>query len=271
MRTSTALSAFSGLAAMVAPGLAGVVIESKITDLRSQRVTRMTTLVEADRMRTDIAGADGEMSVMILRRGQDFHMIVLDRRRKEYHVMDRASLRQMQQQVGAAMAELQRQLKDLPPEQRALMEKMMGKNLGGMAAGAPPQEVTTYRAAGAGNVSGRACKKYDELRGAQKIAELCTVDPGSLGLTAADMTVFEKLSSVLEEFSRGPGGQMPARNLKLAAKQVDGFPIEYVAFDGGRPASRYEVQQVTRRSFSEADFSTGDAKRIESPFAPSRR
>ncbi len=43
------------LAALAAPaGFAGVVIQARLTDLKDQSVTKMTTLVGAERLRTDV-------------------------------------------------------------------------------------------------------------------------------------------------------------------------------------------------------------------------
>ncbi len=254
------------LAALAAPaGFAGVVIQARLTDLKDQSVTKMTTLVEAERLRTDVADSTSDTSMILVRRDGDFQMILLDRRRKQYQVMDRAALRQMSQQLSSAMAQIQEQLKNLPPEQRAMMEKMMGKQAGqpGAAAAAPK---TTFRAAGTGSVAGRPCKKYEAFEGTSKVAEVCAVAPQSLGLSAADMAVFEKLSEIFEEFTRAARQYLRTSNVKLADKQIDGFPIEYVSYQEGRPTARYEVLQVTPRSFSDADFSTGDAKLVASPW-----
>jgi hypothetical protein len=268
-KTQLAVSLLAALAAR--EGLAGVVIQARLTSLKDQSVMKMTTLFEAERLRMDIADAKSDVSLMLIRRGGDFEMIMLDRRLRQYHVMDRASLRQMSQELASAMAQIQEQLKDLPPEQRALMERMMGKQAGQLGAGAAAAPTITFRAAGAGSASGRSCKKYEAFQGASKVGELCAVAPQSLGLSAADMAAFEKLSEVFEEFGRAAGQHFQASQVKLADKQIDGFPIEWVWYEAGRPAMRYEVLDVTRRSFSEADFSTGDAKRVATPLGGVRK
>lgn len=263
--------AASLLAALAVPaGFAGVVIEARLTNLKDQSVAKMTTFVEAERFRTDMSDSRSDTSVMLIRRDGDFQMIVLDRRRKQYQVMDRAALQQMSQQVSSALAQIQEQLKNLPPEQRAMMEKMMGKQAGQLGAAAPAPK-TTFRAAGMGSVSGRPCKKYEALEGTRKVGELCAIAPKSFGLSAADMAVFEKLSEIFEEFTRAARQYLRTSDVKLADKQIDGFPIEFISYWEGRPAARYEVLEVTRRSFSDADFSTGDAKLIKSPWSRPRK
>ena len=264
-KTQLAISVLAALSPRA--GLAGVVIQARLTDLKDQSVMKMTMLVEAERLRIDLAGAKSDSSVMLIRRDGDFQMIALDRRLRQYHVMDRASLQQMSQQLSAARAQIQEQLKKLPPEQRAMMAKMMAKQAGELAA-APEM---TFRAAGTGSASGRSCKKYEAFQGASKVAELCAAAPQSLGLSAADMAMFEKLGEVFEEFTRAVRQYFQAPDVKLADKQIDGFPIEWVWYEAGRSTARYEVLDVTRRSFSEADFSTGDAKRIATPLGGPRK
>jgi hypothetical protein len=45
----------------------------------------------------------------------------------------------------------------------------------------------------------------------------------------------------------------------------DGFPIQKVTFQNGKPSERMELKSITRTSFTDADFSLGTAKKLEIP------
>jgi hypothetical protein len=68
---------------------------------------------------------------------------MLDRGTNEYREMDQQTLNQVSQQLTGAMAQLQAQLQNLPPEQRARIEQMM-KGRGPAPGGAAPAPKTTY-------------------------------------------------------------------------------------------------------------------------------
>ena len=45
----------------------------------------------------------------------------------------------------------------------------------------------------------------------------------------------------------------------------EGFPIQKTQFENGQATKRGELKSVTRVSFSDADFSLGNAKKVELP------
>ena len=45
----------------------------------------------------------------------------------------------------------------------------------------------------------------------------------------------------------------------------EGFPIQKTQYSNGQPTHRGELKSVTRATFSDADFSLGDAKKVELP------
>ncbi len=265
------------LAALLASGSsrAGVALKGQVTDLKDNATTELSMLVEASRLRIDTRGQDVDSSMILRIEGDDYQMIVLDNRRKEYRVMDRKAMAEMGEKISSAMAQMQEQLKKMTPEQRAMMEKLMGKKLGEMMGGGEPAEPPpmSYRETGAATVHGRACKKYDVFRGEEKVAELCAARPESIELGPEEMALFEKMKGVFDDMAKSlrrlPG--MTRFQVDFAAKPVDGFPIQQVVFSEGRPATRFEFRDAARRSFSDADFSTGDARKIESPMGPPGR
>lgn len=255
-------------------GRAGVVLKGQVTHLRDNTTSEISLLVDSARLRVDTRGENVDASMILRFEGDDYQMVMLDNRRKEYRVLDRKAMAQMGENISSAMAQIEEKLKNMTPEQRAMMEKMMGKKLGEMMSAGARTELPplSYRETGAAAVHGRPCKKYDVFREDKKVSELCAAKPESIGLGPAEMALFEKMKVVFDDMAKSlrrvPG--VTGFQVDFAAKPVDGFPIQQIVFAEGQPATRFEFYESARRSFSDADFSPGDAQKVEIPMGPSR-
>lgn len=239
---------------------AGVKIVSETTDLNTKKVTTDTILLDANRMRMDM---DKGTVVMFLTDGGRNRMVMLNKDKNEYQEIDEATMKQMAAQMSGAMAQMDAAMKNMPPEQRAMMEKMMK---GKMPQAAAPVK-TVYTAKGGSSVNGFSCTKYEGMRGAEKEADVCAAVPAQLKLNASDMQIFEKMrefsSSLLSALSNSPVKiSVPTNSLEAG---YEGFPIQRTEYSGGQPTTRGELKSITRVSFSDADFSLGNAKKVEMP------
>jgi hypothetical protein len=169
---------------------------------------------------------------------------ILNTDRKTYREIDGSQMERMRQQ----MTQLQEQLKNMPPEQRAMMEQMMRGRGGmpGMASG--PAERLTYRQTGSDKVGQWTCTKYEGFRGADKVSELCTVDPTQFGLTAADFAVAKEFV----EFLTGLLPQVADQAVMFGTVADQGFsgvPVRQTRFSDGRVESVSEVKEFRRETF----------------------
>jgi hypothetical protein len=160
---------------------------------------------------------------------------------------------------------MEAQMKNMPPEQRAMMEKMMKGKMPQAAAAAPK---TVYTAKGGGSVNGFSCTKYEGDLNGQKESEVCAALPAQLKLTAADLDVFEKM----RQFSSTLVSALANSPIRVAAPKgyglesgYEGFPVQKTEFDNGQATKRSELKSITRTNFADADFSLGNAKKIELP------
>jgi hypothetical protein len=255
--------AFVAIVALsTAPLFAGVRIQSENTDLSTKKVTTDVILLDANRMRMD---SDDGRSVLFLTDGDRDRMVMLDKTKNTYQEIDEQMMKQMGEQMSGAMAQMQAQLKNMPPEQRAMMEKMMKGKMPQTAAAAPK---TVYTAKGSGSVNGFSCTKYDGVLSGEKEAEVCAALPAQLKLTPSDFQVLDKMkqfsSSLLSALASSP----IRVNVPTAAgleSGYDGFPVQKTDFANGQPTRRGELKSITRVSFSDADFSLGTAKKVEMP------
>jgi hypothetical protein len=256
-------------AALAASSLfAGVRIQSEDTNLATKKVSTDVILLDANRLRVD---SDDGKSVMFLTDGGRNRMVMLDKAKNQYQEIDEETMKQMGQQMSAAMAQMQAAMKNMPPDQRAMMEKMMKGKMPQAAAAAPK---TVYTAKGSGSVNGFSCTKYEGDLSGVKESEVCAALPAQIKLTPADLQIFEKMkqfsSSLLSALANSPVHISVPSGYGFE-EGYEGFPIQKIDFENGQATKRSELKSITRTNFTDADFSLGNAKKVELPIPGAAR
>jgi hypothetical protein len=270
MNAGTIKSSICLAAALATPLWAGVRMQVESTNVGTGETTKQEILLDAERLRVNITGKDSNTSVMFLTDGGRNRMVMLDKGRNEYREMDQQTMNQMSQQMQGAMAQMQDAMKNMTPEQREMMEKMMKGKLGQIAGRGAAQVRTVYTAKGGGAVNGFTCTKYEGTRGAEKVSELCAAKPSDIKFSPSDFQVFEKMKEFLAGFQNAlantPFGGGGFRD--MADPGFEGYPVQQTIFRNGQPEMKMETKSIARASFSEADFSLGNAKKVEIPIPP---
>ena len=156
--------------------------------------------------------------------------------------------------MSGAMAQMQAQMQNLPPEQRARMEAMMqgaGRGMAGMAAAARPEY---KKAGGTARVGKWTCDMYEGTRNGARASEICTVDPSAIGFSMADFEITKQFG---EFFSR----LMPQGMERLFAvgtagpSGFSGIPVRSVSYDAsGKETSTMELTDASRQNFPDSLF-----------------
>ncbi|HLI82901.1 MAG TPA: hypothetical protein VKV17_03235 [Bryobacteraceae bacterium] len=252
----------------VVPVWGGVRIRMEETELKTGSVNQREVLLDTERMRINPTGGGNPSAILFLTDNGRNRIVLLDTARNEYRELDQQTL----SQLSGMMAQMQKQLQNLPPEQRARIEQMMRGRMGQAGAGAGASAVrTTYTAKGNASVNGFACTKYEGMRGTEKVAELCAAKPADLHFNAADFQALEKLREFAASFLSGVANS-PFSNGRLeyfTQAGFEGYPVEYTAFAGGEAVSKTQVKSIERANFTDADFSLGDARKA--PMMPGAR
>jgi hypothetical protein len=250
---------FLAIVLAAAPLWAGVRVKADQTEIKSNETTQQELLLDNDRLRAN----EKNRSMLFLTDGGRERMVVLDPSRNEYREMDRQTMEQVSQQLQGALGQLQSQLQNLPPEQRARLEQMMKGRMGQAGQAAAPR--TTYTAKGSGSVNGFACTKYEGMRGAEKVADLCAAKPADVRFNSSDFQVIDKMrefgASMLTTLANSPLGN--SRVTDLMQPGYEGLPVEQTNYSDGKAINKWEVKSIERVSFSDADFSLGSAKRVD--------
>ena len=247
------------------PLWAGVRIKVETVDLKTNESTQQEILLDAERLRVNMSGKSA-MSVVFLTDNGRNRVVILDPARNEYRELDEQTMKQLSQQLQGVMAQMQSQLQNLPPEQRARVEQMM-RGRGMPQLSQPALEVrTTYTSTGRGSVNDFSCTKYEGKRGTEKVAEVCAAKPADLHFTPVDFQVFEKMrefaSSLASGLANSPFANI-GRIASVADQGFEGFPVQRTGFSGGQATDKTELKSIERANFSDADFSLGNARKVD--------
>jgi hypothetical protein len=159
-------------------------------------------------------------------------LIVVDTKQKSYLVLDRAAMQQIAGKVGAMREQMNAQLAALPPEQRAMVERMMGG--GGMAAAAP--EIATVDTGRSETVGERTCRVWDVTMDAEVTQQHCVVPFSGMPGNEDVQAIIERMASLTEEL-RSALPQMDA-SLSEVAGGMDGYPVLTRYYERGKPSGR---------------------------------
>jgi hypothetical protein len=219
-----------------------------------------TSQIQLDKthIRAESRASGESMAFLFDEAAQTARVLNLDK--KTYMEMNAAMSRQVQQQL----AQVQAQLQNLPPEQRAALEQALrarGGLPGGFAARGAKLE---YRRSGSDKVGKWACTKYEGYQAQQKVIELCTIDPKELGLTIADFEVATHLVEFLQGFLPQAAGQIVVAG--TASEQgFSGIPVRRTTFTDGRVDTVTETKEIRREAIPAAAFEVPAGFKREDP------
>src|SRR5881394_1673859 len=126
---------FVSAALFASSAFAGVHIENTTRDIKTKapQGSIQTMLVQNGMMRMNHANG------AVILKGSS--LIMVDDKRQQYREMTKEDMKKMAAQAGAAMKRMQEQMKNMKPEQRAMMEKMMGNKIPGGMGGSDKPDV----------------------------------------------------------------------------------------------------------------------------------
>jgi len=220
----------------------GVLIVQKHTSAGTTETSQ--TQIEKTRMRNE-RGIGGKPQIIIFD-GTAQVIRMIDPERKTYRELTKADVDRLGSQMSGAMAQVQEQMKNLPPEQRERMEAMMrGRGLGTAAV------KTEYRRNGTDKVGKWTCDKYDGYKKDEKVSEICTVPVATLGLTAADFEITRLAAQFFQQLTPQLGEQL--LSIGSPEQGFSGIPVKTVVTVGQRQITT-EVTDVARKTFPDDGY-----------------
>ena len=200
----------------------------------------------------------GQSDYMLYDAQRDVLIHVSDANR-QYMEFDRATLVEMadsvarvQKEMAPQMAMMREQLKNLPPEQRAMIEKQMGGmvDLGAMET-KPAANITTVKR-GSDKIAGFKCQRYDVMSGKQRVADVCVATDADAGMSKADfatassaMKFMRDMADSAQKMTAGMGGP------KMSMGDIDGVPVSAKDLRSGH---EFRLVSVTDDTLDDARF-----------------
>jgi hypothetical protein len=198
-------------------------------------------------------------------------VVMVDDKRKQYREMTREDMKKMAEQAGAAMKRMQEQMKNMKPEQRAMMEKMMGNKIpGGMGGSDKPDVWEAKNLNKTGTVEGRTCQVWTMSRNGALFEELCVVPYNSLPGKENLDKVFKDMAAAFGDLAKAnPSADQTAK----AFASINGYPVRTRFYEGDgkfRPTetvlTKWVEESVPASTF---DVPAG-YKKMEMPTMPPR-
>lgn len=195
-------------------------------------------------------------------RSEDETLLLIEEDRKVYRALSGDELKQLEKRNREWAAEIEKQMrekeKNLPPEQRAIVEAMRRGEAGGMGARGRETErapVVYERERSAGEVDGRACERRSGIAGGEKVAEVCTVPWEQYGVEDRELAVAAELARLLAERPPGTVATIALGGADWKKRgQFPGAPLEWVEYEGGAVTMRTTLVRVERGAADDAVF-----------------
>lgn len=206
--------------------------EKSLTDTKAPTKTNKIWAQDA-KMRID-----SEANSAIFR---DQKIYAIDHANKRYTVLDKAMMDRTGEKIAAAKKQMETQMAQMPPEQRAQMQKMLDQS-GGMGAKAARQLKQTPRNE---EVAGKPCSIWEVTQDSAKVQELCVAPTGSVTGAAELLATFKDISKLFEGMQGSMQQSDPMASWR-ELEQVKGVPVLTREYEGGKAIR--ETRLVTARS-----------------------
>ena len=245
---------------------AGAVMDMVMMDAAGQETGRSKMYAQKSMIRMDIDEAgEGDGSMIFL----GDKLMYLNHAEKSYVVMDESMFNDMSAQINKAMAEMEKQLAGMPPEQRAMVEKMMkGQMEGMMPEKSAPRPAPKVESLGSGEWQTYDCEKFAIFDGSEKIQEVCAADLEGVGGADEMMQAFRSMAEYIVKMAESmPMMADDGLNPGELMDQIGGFPVHTIEFENGRVVGQSSLESVTEQDLDPGLFGAPDGYLRQDPFA----
>jgi hypothetical protein len=225
---------------------------------QGQTKVRTELLLDGTRMRLN-DGRGG--ATLVTRNGEIYEVLILDTAKRQYFSMDKSYV----DSLAAFFVKVQKQMEDLaqklPPEMREQFKKTTTIQTPGFR----------YEEGGTDQVDGVRCIVFEQFVGEKKSLETCVANPLDLGISLEEYRIVSgfgdyqlKMMEGLRETSMGA----MLDNLELALMmnpELRGVPLRARSLQNAALDYSERLISVEDAVFPDADFSVGDAVRVEAP------
>ena len=202
--------------------------------------------------------ADPENDVIF--NSADQNMMIISHPEKSYMIFDKNTASNIKSEIDKAMEEA---LAQVPPEQRAMVERMMKQQMQGMGGGAPQMQMEMPKAeiretGRSDTVNGIACNYYENYMGSEKEMELCVADwsdiDASENMRNSFMAMGEMMEGFLQQLSEMAPMMQSNDNPFAYLKEMNGYPILSREFSNGVAVEETVLKSITEQDIDASEF-----------------
>lgn len=256
---------FLVLASLTSLVQAGVVMDLVSRDASGQETDRAKIYAQSGMLRLD-QGADADAAMIFL--GDRF--LYVNHGDKSYIVMDEAMMQEVSAKVSDAMKEMEAQLANMPPEQRAMVEQMMqGKMKGMMGQQGDSSPKPRVESMGKGKWQSYACKQYAVYEGADKTQQVCAAKLDDVAGADEAIEAFIGMAAYTRKMTESmPMFANEGLNPGELMDQIDGFPVHTTDFSNGQILRETSLDSVIEQDLDKELFAAPAGYRRENPLGP---
>ncbi len=229
MRRQTLL-AITGLLFAGLCSSSALLADATLTFSDSRSPEQTSFLIHDGRILMQGQGRDGSKFSSIYD-SRKHHFLMIDHGHRQYYVMDENTLNRQMQLMDQAKAMMRRQmearLKEMPDEQRKMMEQRM-KAMFEPPKTPPAPKIEVQATGERKEVNGIPCRVYRILADGKPQRETCVAKPSDLGLASDDYdalrSMFRYMSKMADRFSQHMGAASRQNTAELMTR-IDGVPV----------------------------------------------
>ena len=232
------------------PLLLGARAEAGVTLVIQRGADEPSTLyVEGDKMRMENPGAATRATVII--NAATKRMTIVNEADKSYSEITPEDMKRFRDQLESRRAQMEEQMKTMPPEQRKRIEEALGPK--GTAGAAAKMPVLKFERTGEKKtINGFACDTYHVLEDGTPKEEDCIAPWSPKVLQRSD---FAGLRQFAEEMAKSSGTMSPGGGRQMFEQfdKYPGFPVLRHPLDPGHHDDE-QLKSVKRGSIPAANF-----------------
>jgi hypothetical protein len=98
------------------------------------------------------------------------------------------------------------------------------------------------------------------------VAEVCAATVAAVRLSASDFQLFDRMREFMSGLQSALKSLPFASNVPgLTERGFEGFPVQQIEFSNGQAVRRVDFTSADQATFGDADFSLGNAKKVNLP------
>ncbi len=247
----------------------GMVLHFEAKNLKSESsVQKGVMYIQGKSITMKMGGEDNKAFTIF--RGDKELIWAVDDQKKEYTEIDKETIEKLGQVMNTAMKQMEAQLANVPPEQRAMVKEMMKKQMQ-PAQSSEKIKMSFVNTGKKKKINGYPCTKYEVLREKEMVREMWITEWANFKNSKETVEAFKTMSdfftSLMEAFKNSPFINS-LDNPYSYNKKLNGFPVEVTELDDGKPSLITTLKNSEKKNISANLFEPPKGYKLNKPDLP---